>query len=202
MTKDDLKGDLENIEIAALPVAGSVATEKADALHSAEPPDGGTRAWLQVAGCILMFFNVWYEWESAAHPELRLIATFRGFTFAFGSFSSYYELTYIPKTSPSAIQWIGSIQSSLLITMGVITGQLFDRGYFKSLVLTGAVLSTFAVMMLSLSTTFWQILLSQGVCIGLGSGMVFTPSTALVARSFKKHRAIAMGVVAVGAPTG
>ncbi len=126
----------------------------------------------------------------------------RGFTFAFGSFQSYYEVTYLPTTSPSAISWIGSLQSALLICSGVVTGQLFDRGYFKSLMFIGAFLSTFAVMMVSLSTEFYQILLSQGIAVGLGCGALFTPTMALIARTFRKKRAIAMGVVVCGAPTG
>ena len=172
------------LEVTPLEDVGAIAEKLTRAKSNELPPDGGTRAWLQVIGCIFMFFNVW------------------GFTFAFGSFASYYEVTYIPETSASAISWIGSIQAALLITMGVVTGQLFDRGFFTSLIYTGTILSIFAVFMLSLCTEFYQILLAQGVCIGLGAGMVFTPSMALIARSFRERRAIAMGVVACGAPTG
>lgn len=175
----------ENVEVTPLEdVAATASSKLTDPKSSESPLDGGTRAWLQVLGCIFMFFNVW------------------GFTFAFGSFASYYEVTYIPNTSASAISWVGSIQSSLLITMGVVTGQLFDRGFFQSLLYTGAALSIFAVMMLSLCKEFYQILLAQGIGYGVGVGMLFTPSMALIARSFKQRRAIAMGVVAVGAPTG
>jgi MFS family permease len=173
------------VEVTPLADVGVVLAETLSRPNVIElPPDGGTRAWLQVVGCIFMFFNVW------------------GFTFAFGSFANYYEVIYIPETSQSAISWIGSIQAALLVTMGVVTGQLFDRGFFMSLIYTGAFLCSFAVMMLSLCTEFYQILLAQGVCIGIGAGMVFTPSMALIARSFKQRRAIAMGVVACGAPTG
>lgn len=55
-----------------------------------ERPDGGTRAWLQVAGSFLVFGNLW------------------GITFAFGTFQSYYELTYLPTTDVSTISWIGT----------------------------------------------------------------------------------------------
>jgi MFS family permease len=173
------------VDVTSLAELGVVEAETYSLQEANEiPPDGGTRAWLQVIGCIFMFFNVW------------------GFTFAFGSFANYYKVTYIPNTSESAISWIGSIQAALLVTMGVVTGQLFDRGFFTSLIYTGAFLCIFAVTILSLCTEFYQILLAQGVCVGLGAGMVFTPSMALIARSFKQRRAIAMGVVACGAPTG
>lgn len=56
--------------------------------------------------------------------------------------------------------------------------------------------------MLSLSTQYWQIFLTQGLCIGLGCGMLFIPSMALISRSFVKNRSIAVGCTTCGAPVG
>ena len=153
---------------------------------STEPvvPDGGLRAWLQVLGAFIMTFNIW------------------GYTFAFGSFQNYYVRDYLRGVSPSAIAWIGGIQTYLLITSGVVAGPLFDLGYFKTLMFSGALLGTFGAFMLSISTTYWQIFLSQGACIGFGSGMLFVPSMALVARSFQKRRSLAVGTMSCGAPVG
>ena len=66
-----------------------------------DAPDGGTRAWLQVAGSFIVFGNLW------------------GMTFAFGTFQSYYELTYLTSTDASTISWIGTICTFLLILGGV-----------------------------------------------------------------------------------
>ena len=60
----------------------------------------------------------------------------------------------------------------------------------------------FAVMMLSLATKYYQILLAQGICLGLGSGMLFTPSLAQVTVSFNKHRPIALGCAMIGSGLG
>jgi len=150
------------------------------------PPvqDGGTRAWLQVLGSFLVFCNLW------------------GFTFAFGSFQSYYELTYLRDESPSDISWIGTLSAFLLICVGIISGPLFDLGYFQVMLLTGACVETLGVFLLSLSSSYYQILLTQGVMIGLGNGLLYLPGLALVGRSFKKHRSIAMSFVTCGAPVG
>ena len=123
----------------------------------AEIPDGGIRAWLQVLGCFFLWFNLW------------------GYTFAFGTFQNYYEQHYLPTTSSSAIAWIGSIQSFLLIISGLWTGPIFDWGYYMYLIYAGAVLSTLGAFMLSLSTMYWQIFLTQGLCIGLGCGALSHP---------------------------
>ena len=160
--------------------------EKAAAQITPQPPveDGGTRAWLQVLGSFLVFSNLW------------------GFTFAFGSFQSYYELTYIPNENPSNISWIGTMGTFLLIVVGVISGPLFDLGYFRSMLFVGAGMETVGVFLMSLSTRYWHIFLTQGVILGLGNGLLFLPGLALVGRSFKKHRAVAMGITTCGAPAG
>lgn len=46
--------------------------------------------------------------------------------------------------------------------------------------------------MTSLVSEYWQLMLAQGICQGLGSGLVLTPTTAVVATYFSKRRAVAM----------
>lgn len=149
-----------------------------------EVEDGGMRAWLQVLGCFFLWFNLW------------------GYTFAFGTFQNFYQNQYLIGTPPSAIAWIGSIQSFLLIISGLWTGPIFDWGYYMYLIYFGSTLSTLGAFMLSLSTQYWQIFLTQGLCIGFGCGALFIPSMALVTRSFVKRRSIAVGLTTCGAPIG
>lgn len=117
-----------------------------------------------------------------------------GYTFAFGVFQNFYTEKYLTETPPSSIAWIGSIQSFLLIISGLWTGPIFDWGYYLYLIYFGATLSTFGAFMLSLSTKYWQIFLTQGICIGFGCGALFVPSMALIGRSFVKNRSIAVGL--------
>lgn len=149
-----------------------------------DAPDGGTRAWLQVAGSFIVFANLW------------------GMPFAFGAFQSYYELTYLPATDVSTIAWIGTICTFLLILGGVASGPLFDWGYFRTMLLVGALIETLGTFLLSLCSEYYQILLTQGILTGLGNGLLYIPGLALVGRAFKKHRAIAMGITTCGAPVG
>lgn len=149
-----------------------------------DAPDGGTRAWLQVAGSFVVFGNLW------------------GMTFAFGTFQSYYELTYLTSTDASTISWIGTICTFLLILGGVASGPLFDWGYFRTMLLAGALVETLSVFLLSLCSEYYQILLAQGILAGLGNGLLYIPGLALVGRAFKKRRALAMGITTCGAPVG
>ncbi|KAJ5485566.1 hypothetical protein N7539_005554 [Penicillium diatomitis] len=156
---------------------------------SAEPIEKGgasatIRGCAQVLGAFFVCFNVW------------------GLNFAFGSFQSFYALTFIPSTTASAISWIGTIQSWLLIAAGLISGPLFDMGFFRSMVVIGTFFSVLGFMMLSLSHEYYAIFLSQGVTMGLGFGLLYVPTVALISRRFSRNRAVALGVATSGAPAG
>ncbi|KAF7189069.1 MFS-type transporter dbaD [Pseudocercospora fuligena] len=180
LEKDDVTRDEKAPPTALATVIPSPPPAPApDALQ-----DGGTRAWLQVMGSFIVFGNLW------------------GMSFAFGSFQSYYELSYIPDESASSISWIGTVTIFLLILIGVISGPLFDLGYFRTMLIVGALGETLGVFLMSVSKTYWQLMLTQGVLMGLSNGLLYLPGLALVGRSFKKHRAIAMGVTTCGAPVG
>ncbi|KAL6237844.1 hypothetical protein BDW75DRAFT_237898 [Aspergillus navahoensis] len=146
--------------------------------------EGGLRGWLQVFSTLFILFNIW------------------GLAFAFGSFQTFYVLEFLPSTSTSAISWTGTIQSWLLIIGGLISGPLFDLGYYIHLISIGSFLSVFGIMMLSLATEYYQILLSQGICTGLGFGLLYIPSLTIVSRSFVQKRALALGIATAGAPAG
>jgi MFS family permease len=94
------------------------------------------------------------------------------------------------------------VQAWLLISIGVLSGPLFDMGYFRSMLLVGNTLVVLGVMMLSLCTQYWQVFLAQGVCMGLGAGLLYIPSLALVGIWFEKKRAIAFGIVMSGIAVG
>lgn len=120
----------------------------------------------------------------------------------FGVFQTYYETVLLEGSSPDAISWIGSIQSFLLLGGGLISGPLFDAGYFKVVIATGTFLISFGCMMTSLSSQYWHILLAQGFCTGLGAGCVVVPSLSLLPQYFLKKRALVTGIAVSGSSFG
>lgn len=66
----------------------------------------------------------------------------------------------------------------------------------------GNFLVVFGIMMLSSCTEYWQVFLSQGVCMGLGAGLLYVPSLALIGIWFERRRAMAMGIVMSGIAVG
>ncbi|KAK3051299.1 hypothetical protein LTR09_007695 [Extremus antarcticus] len=148
------------------------------------PPDGGFYGWLAVFGTCLVFFNTW------------------GLVQAFGAYQSYYTTHLLSDYNASSIAWIGTLQAFLLVFGGVVTGPIFDQGYLRPLIMTGSVLIVLGMMMLSLARTYWQILLAQSICVGAGSGMLFTPSLAQVTILFSRRRPIALGMSMIGTGLG
>ncbi|KAL6299490.1 major facilitator superfamily domain-containing protein [Sparassis latifolia] len=147
--------------------------------------DGGPLGWVQpVVGSFFLFFSSW------------------GIANTFGVYQTFYEEDMLRTTSPSTIAWVGSLQGFLMMVIGILTGPIFDMGYSRALVLVGTLMVVFGMMMTSIAKKYWQILLAQGVCVGLGAGCLFIPSVAIIATYFVKRRSFATGVAASGSSIG
>lgn len=52
------------------------------------------------------------------------------------------------------------------------------------------------------SDRYWQLFLAQGVCTGIGNGLLFCPCLAVLSTYFSKKRSLAIGIAASGTATG
>lgn len=127
---------------------------------------------------------------------------YRGTVNAFGVFQTYYENNPYWQSSPSNISWIGSVQAFMLLMLGALTGPMYDRGYFRSLVVAGTFFVVFGFLMTSLCRTYWQTLLAQGILVGIGSGLLWVPSVAILPQYFTTRKALASGLAAAGSSVG
>lgn len=64
------------------------------------------------------------------------------------------------------------------------------------------ILYLFAVMMLSLCKTYWQIMLVQGILMGIAMAFLQFPAFAAASQYFRKNRAAALGVMVAGSSLG
>ena len=64
------------------------------------------------------------------------------------------------------------------------------------------VINVLGVFMTSLCHEYWQIFLSQGLMSGIGCGLMFCPTIALLPTYFEKRRALALSGAAAGSATG
>ncbi|THZ72070.1 MFS general substrate transporter [Aureobasidium pullulans] len=143
--------------------------------------------------------------DSSDINESRFVSDFvehRGFLSAYGSYQIYYESALLKETSPATITWVGTVEGVLVILGGVASGPVYDRGFVRELLLVGSALVVAGIILLSLSTKFYQVLLTQGFCVGIGSDMLYTPSIALVSSCFHKRRAHAICLATCGTAFG
>lgn len=123
-----------------------------------------------------------------------------GYANSFGAFQAYYTQT-LPE-SPSTISWIGGIQVFLSLTIGIFSGRLLDAGIFMPTFFVGIVLQVLGIFLMSISTRYWQLFLTQGVLSGFGAGIYFTPAISLVNTYFDKRRGLAVGLATAGNAAG
>ncbi|MCJ1341413.1 hypothetical protein MMC09_006709 [Bachmanniomyces sp. S44760] len=146
------------------------------------PPDGGRQAWTQAFVAHIVVLGTW------------------GYISSFGVFQTYY-VDALGHTA-SDVSWIGAIQVFLLFFIGTVSGRATDAGLFKHVFIAGSFFEIFGLFMTSLSTKYWQLLLAQGVCTGIGNGLLFCPTLTLLATYFTKRRALAISIAASGTATG
>ncbi|KAE8165172.1 major facilitator superfamily domain-containing protein [Aspergillus tamarii] len=173
----------QRLEQPEQPAAGDSSTRDG-AQQEKLPPNGGLQSWLNVAAAFCVFVNTW-----------GLITTF-------GAFQEYYRTVLLRDQSSSAISWIGSIQATLIPMVGMITGPLVDAGYLRLLISGGSFLIVFGMMMTSLATEYYQVLLAQAFCTGLGGGVSYIPAMVVLSSSFTTKRAVAVGCASIGSSVG
>lgn len=134
-----------------------------------------------------------------SYTSLRSI---RGILNTYGAYQTYYETGELFTSSSSTISWIGSLQSFLLLLVGTLTGPVYDAGYIYHLLWAGSFIIVFGQMMLSLCHTYWQALLAQAFCIGMGCGCLFIPGVAILSTYFHTNLALVVGLAASGSSMG
>lgn len=160
-------------------------------------PEGGAKAWLTVAGSSACLF-VSFGWVNCV-----------------GVFQEYYQTHQLREYTASDISWIPALQSRSssshhpnFLTMlvffmlfgGTFVGKLFDNYGPRYLLLVGTFLHVFGLMMTSISTKYYQILLSQAICSPIGASMVFYPaftcvSSNLIARYARRSNSLGINLV-------
>ncbi|KAI1398650.1 MFS general substrate transporter [Hypoxylon fuscum] len=152
--------------------------------NPADFPDGGLEAWLVVAGGFCALFSTF------------------GLINCVGVFVNYYVQYPLSNYSASTVSWITSLQVFMMSGLNAVMGRLFDSYGPRYLLIIGTLVYCFGMMMLSLSTEYYQIILSQGIVSAVGMSAVFNSSTNSVMGWFFKKRAAALGIMVSGSSLG
>ena len=193
ISKDGRKtNDTDLSRITSLPELKQVASNALNKTYSrltnrdiVDPgpaPDGGFNAWLQVGMAWVVCFTTW------------------GYINSFGVFQTYY--TDQLHADQSTISWVGSVNLWMIFFASVFSGRALDAGLFIPVFFIGSVIQVVGIFTNSLCKSIWQLVLAQGLCTGLGSGIIFCPTMGLVTTYFTRKRALAVAMVSTGNSAG
>ncbi|KAK6355916.1 hypothetical protein TWF718_000295 [Orbilia javanica] len=147
-------------------------------------PDGGRRAWLCVLGTWLCLFSAF------------------GLMNAIGVFQAYYKAYLLPEYTDSQLSWIMGFYLFFIFAGGVFAGTIFDIYGPTYLIIGGTVCLPFGMILISISTKYWHLLLAQSFLVGGGTAMTFYASISSVTTWFYHRRAMAIGIASTGGGVG
>ncbi|XP_038642976.1 monocarboxylate transporter 13-like [Scyliorhinus canicula] len=142
-----------------------------------EPPDGG------------------WGWMVVLAGFMKICLTF-GIVRSFGVFFVQF-IEHFDKSS-SQVSWIGSI---LLATQqfGCPLGSIFGAHYgARPVVMVGGVFACLGMLTASFGQSLLHLYLSAGFLTGFGWALAFSPTVSMIAKYFKKRRALATGLAFTG----
>ncbi|PVV00337.1 hypothetical protein BB560_005287 [Smittium megazygosporum] len=163
----------------------NVSLDSADTIpaDSILPPDKGY-AWVVLLAC---FINL----------SLSL-----GALNSMGVFQTYYLQVMFVSVDASIIAWISTATISISMCSGIASSMILQKIGLRNASLVGSFFGSLGLLLASFSTKIWQLILTQGVIFGFGSGILLNISLSVPSNWFVKHRPIALGIVASGGGLG
>ena len=147
---------------------------------SDKPPDGGY-GWVCIFACFLINGSTW------------------GICASFGVYLTYY-LSYdiFPGSSDIDYAFVGGANFAAALITAPAVNWLLRRFGTHPVMLSGCVIWTLGWITASFAKTLWQLVLSQGLCVGVGLGLIWQPSTGIVSQWFQARRSMAQGITSAG----
>ncbi|KAJ2074258.1 hypothetical protein GGH13_001442 [Coemansia sp. S155-1] len=125
-----------------------------------------------------------------------------GVSNSYGVFSTYYLNVKFAGTSATTLAWIGTLVTSLMLGCSILTGAMSDKLGYRVTAYTGTVICTLAYILASFCKEVWQLILTQGVLLGIGASFLYSPSVSIPAQWFIKNRGLATGIAVAGSSIG
>ncbi|KAJ2064498.1 hypothetical protein GGI17_001008 [Coemansia sp. S146] len=100
------------------------------------------------------------------------------------------------------LSYTGTLMFFSLYLWGMFAGWLAEVWSYSKLCFLGVMVMALGQLLASFCREPWQLCLTEGVLFGLGSGLVFSPSSTAPARWFTKRRGLATGLAVTGAGAG
>jgi MFS family permease len=89
-----------------------------------------------------------------------------------------------------------------MVFLGLVTGPIYDAGYFRHLLTAGSVLVVVGTLLQSFCVSYWQLLLAQGLAVGLGAGCLCLLGVVVPSLWFTRRLPVANAIAASGSGIG
>lgn len=136
------------------------------------------------------YFVVFAEW--------LIMACSFGMINSFGVYQTYYTEQAYTNESVFRISLIGSLQVFCIYFFSILTVTLMHYLGPQMTVAIGIIIQVFGYMMVSITNAIWQLFLAQGLVIGFGASLIYSPGMIVLLQYFKKKRAFALGFSSAG----
>ncbi|KAK0656417.1 major facilitator superfamily domain-containing protein [Cercophora newfieldiana] len=155
-----------------------------DSSGEVEFKEGGY-GWVVVASVLLVNAHTW------------------GMNSSYSVFLAYYLRSgTLNGSSPLAFAFVGGLSISMALLVSPLATMCIGRFGTKTTLRIGVLLEAGSFIGASFSTEMWHLLLSQGLCFGIGLGFCFTPTVGVVPQWFDKQRSFANAISTSGSGFG
>ncbi|KAI0518294.1 MFS transporter, MCP family, solute carrier family 16, member 6 [Xylaria bambusicola] len=148
------------------------------------PPDGGY-GWF----CVLAQFLInGFTWGVVASYGVYL--------------AHYLSHDLFPEARPLDYAFIGGFNFAFALLVAPLATPLVRIYGVRTPMFFGILFLAAGFISASYATEVWHLYLSQGVCVGVGVGLVYIPATSVIPQWFSKKRSLANGICASGSGIG
>jgi MFS family permease len=167
--------------------SGSVPTAAAEPAveYPVEAPPNGGYGWVCTAAAAVINMHSW------------------GFNSAYAVFLAHYlETDTFPGATALDYAFIGGLSVTCLFLVSPVATICVGWLGIKPTMLAGMILESASLVCASFATRSWHLFLTQGVLFGLGLGLLFIPTAAVIPQWFTTRRSLATGFALSGAAFG
>ncbi|KAJ9663815.1 hypothetical protein H2198_000575 [Neophaeococcomyces mojaviensis] len=145
-----------------------------------KPPDGGY-GWVCIGACFTINGFTW------------------GICASYGVYLSYYLTNNIfVGASDIDYAFVGGSNFAAALITGPAVNALLRKFGTRPVMFGGCAFWALGWITASWAHTLWQLVLSQGICVGIGLGAIWQPSTGVISQWFQKKRSMAQGITSAG----
>lgn len=94
--------------------------------------------------------------------------------------------------------FVGSVSTGLTFLMSIVSSILSDRVGIRPTAMAGTFFGLVGLISSAFVTELELLYLTFGICLGLGAGLLYSPSLVILGHYFDKHMGLANGIVAFG----